>query len=181
MLRSQQREEPSAKLSLEPDFKTSTFKVEDWCDDANDWGRYKKLYQIFYMNFCHSGSQTLKIDPPSSTITMVTDTLDQLKLKEQEQSTPSYIGRHYPSFYINVQIANDNSEDDILMTRAKELTSQYYQGQDEGRIVSNNGEGYEKATAKHGDHFFLKFKKELSKCPHQLIRYVIKDHLLHYH
>ena len=66
------------------------------------------------------------------------------------------------------------------MARAKELMSQYYQGQNEGRIVSNKGEGYEKATAKHGDHFFLKFKK-LSKWPHQLIRYVIKDHVLYYY
>ena len=41
--------------------------------------------------FCHSGSQTSKIDAFSSAITMVTDTLDQLKLKEHEQSTSSYI------------------------------------------------------------------------------------------
>ena len=41
---------------------------------------------------------------------------------------------------------------------------------DEGIKVAGGSEKYEKTVAKHGDKFFLKFQKELSKCPQQIIR-----------
>lgn len=107
-----------------------------------------------------------------------------------------YRGPHYDSAYISV--VEDSSwylEEAIRLdpqrTQADELLKRYRsenplsqvthseahsakskKKSPSGGELSNTGckEGYEKASAKHGDDTFLKFQKEMSKCPQQILR-----------
>lgn len=55
-------------------------------------------------------------------------------------------------------------------------------GRDLKAVTKNNsGEAYEKSVAKHGDVAFMKFQKELDKCPRQLLRYFCEDSCTHTH
>jgi hypothetical protein len=40
----------------------------------------------------------------------------------------------------------------------------------DGKRSRGGGEKYEKPHAKHGDRMFLRFQKELSNCPQQIVR-----------
>ena len=109
-------------------------------------------------------------------------------------STPYQCGTHFDSFYINV-ISEPSSENRDQETRhVEKLLNEYKQENKQewetvvqkfhpsnGKNLSRNGgkngiatgggEKYEKVVAKHGDKTFQKFKKVLSRCPGQIMRY----------
>lgn len=98
-----------------------------------------------------------------------------------------YQGPCYPSAYISVvQEHSTNSQSSKVTELLKRYCSENpdcpvagghlnghgrkSRGARGGGKSPEGGEGYEKATARHGDRAFLKFQKELSRCPQQIIR-----------
>ena len=96
-----------------------------------------------------------------------------------ELSSPNTI--HFIPYYINVL------EESQLVSNAKELTRSEKKLLDEytaregskdieemmdaAKAGNWGGEKYEMSKAKHGDEIFHKFKKALSLCPNQCLRY----------
>jgi hypothetical protein len=88
---------------------------------------------------------------------------------------------HFVPYYINAL------EESHLVSRAKELTRSEkklldeYTAREGSRDIDGmmdvgkggdwGGEKYEMSVAKHGDKIFHKFKKALSFCPNQCLRY----------
>lgn len=98
-------------------------------------------------------------------------------------STPQYQGPCYPSAYISTTeeytAPSQTSHATQLLERYRlenpdsprvEGSVKTRRGGGRGKEESGGGERYEKALARHGDGGFLKFQKELSKCPEQIIR-----------
>jgi pre-rRNA-processing protein TSR4 len=136
-----------------------------------------------------------------SSIVDVTQNLDSLQLTgtwkkiESEHAMSPFTGPHFKSFYLNV-VSEPSLDEHRESQHAEELLKKYRQengwggqGSEEGFArkkeqsspnspVGRGGcqkgggvEKYEKAVAKHGDMTFQKFKKTLSLCPNQLLRY----------
>ena len=114
-----------------------------------------------------SHSVTLPIDH-------ITSSLRDLTLP----TAAAYHGPRYDSFYINVFEEQSLTHDSSDMDHAYELLQEYNRTSENGitgreqSTGSGGGEVYERATANHGDTTFLKFHKQLSKCPRQVIRLV---------
>ena len=105
--------------------------------------------------------------------------------KERAEAVVSYKGPFYKSGYISVleqkSLRTEMGEVDKLLEKYRLLnpdcpvmTGQLV-GEKSNQVTSTkeggyNREGYERASARHGDKVFLKFQKELSKCPQQILR-----------
>lgn len=103
----------------------------------------------------------------------MTDTLEQLQLNSCRSKEPTitqtYNSVAYPSYYITV-ISASECEVETSLDKEKELLRCYYlkEGKPKYATVVEGQEHYEKFTG--FDEKFFKFKKEMSKCPQQLIR-----------
>ncbi len=109
---------------------------------------------------------------------------------------PFYQGPYYPASYIAVVEEPDvSAEDNQLLKkyrsdhssfdndfapeegRRKKESDRHKRGRKENGLSKggaiSGGEMYEKSVAKHGDKMFHKFYKQLSKCPQQILRYII--------
>ena len=132
-----------------------------------------------------SALEGMAISQPCETITARTS--------DNKPCTPPYEGPCYPPAYISTVEENTCSPQTTEATRLLERYSaenpSYLSGVDveEGRRGKSKepargkrgksgggggGEQYEKPQVRHGDKHFLKFQKELLKCPQQIIRYV---------
>ena len=88
----------------------------------------------------------------------------------QSLKLDSYNGFSYPSFFINVF-----AESDLSHQTDSSAASYLYKDLGDFPIDSGtpaSGELYEHSIASHGDKTFMKFKKQIAKCPSQIIRYV---------
>ena len=117
-----------------------------------------------------------------------------------EAKTPAlYQGPYYPASYIAVvEEPETSAEDKELLKKYKsdhpsfDLTVNGLAPEEERRKKESNchksgrkekglsrgcatsgGEVYEKSVARHGDKMFQKFYKQLSKCPQQILRYML--------
>lgn len=123
--------------------------------------------------------------PTFTDITTVTESLDQLNISGASEHSQSSLGPlnsssypqynctvGYPSYYICVLPFTDLAPTTTI--REIELMEGYYQeNPSEGGAGGGGGGGwggevYERMM--NIDRKFLKFKEEMSKCPHQLIR-----------
>ena len=97
----------------------------------------------------------------------VTSNLTKMKLNP-------YSGPYYPSSFINVfaekdifykptSIQSDTAHSDLSNDNTD--NSQYKAG--------FTVEEYEQSIVSHGDKTFMKFKKQIDKCPNQIVRYRI--------
>jgi len=117
-----------------------------------------------------------------------------LKCDKQHIQLP-YTGPAYPAGYIRVtsstsenlptaqdavremlrRYSAENPECPVAV-RGKESGGGKKKGRGkQSRVIdesASSGERYEKSLARHGDAAFMKFQKELGKCPQQLLRYV---------
>ena len=118
-----------------------------------------------------------------------------------EATTGAYEGPRYSAAYIRT-VEEGESTTSSLDTEADKLLEQYQLENPDSLVGGLNvvgsggrrhnrgtkvkraegtkadtggGEKYEKAVARHGDRTFLKFHKELSKCPQQIIRQVYSE------
>lgn len=117
-------------------------------------------------------------------------------LPVETKAPPFYQGPYYPASYIAVvEEPEASAEDEELLKKYKSVHSSFDDklAPDEGRRkkesdrnkrvrkenglsrggATGGGEIYEKSVAKHGDKMFHKFYKQLSKCPQQILRYII--------
>ena len=112
-------------------------------------------------------------------------------LPVETKAPPFYQGPYYPASYIAVvEEPEASAEDDQLLKKYKsdhssfddELapeegrrkeSDRHKRGRKENGLSRGGGEIYEKSVAKHGDKIFQKFYKQLSKCPQQILRYMI--------
>ena len=135
---------------------------------------------------------------PSGTFLEETSAADSLAVKTK--APPLYQGPYYPASYIAVVEEADaiSAEDKELLKKykndlpsfdftvnglapeqekRKKASDRHKSGRKENGYsrdgASSGGEIYEKSVARHGDKTFQKFYKQLSKCPQQILRYVI--------
>ena len=117
-------------------------------------------------------------------------------LPVETKPLPFYQGPYYPASYIAVvEEPEASAEDEELLKKYKSDHSNFDDelAPEEGRKrkesdrhkrdrkenylsrggATSSGEMYEKSVAKHGDKMFQKFYKQLSKCPQQILRYMI--------
>ena len=152
--------------------KTTEVAVNEWCVGENDWGEENTNKEEFSGNL----------------ITTVTQELDKLKVSTPETAaaTLSFTGQAYfTPMYISV-VEEPSASEDTDTCRVEELLEKYKMengvgagGQRDGSKQSAQGkrgtgsgsEKYEKMVAKHGDRTFQKFKKKLSLCPEQILRF----------
>ena len=135
---------------------------------------------------------------PSSEFLDETSATDSLAA--ETKTLPLYQGPCYPASYIAVVEEPEaiSAEDKELLKKyksnlpsfdftveglplkqekRKKEPDRHRSGQRENGCTrdgaSSGGEIYEKSVARHGDRTFQKFYKQLSKCPQQILRYVI--------
>ena len=125
-------------------------------------------------------------------------------LPVESKTPPLYQGPYYPASYIAVveepeasaedkellkKYKSDHPDFDLTMNglapeqeRRKKEPEHHTSGRKEKGLsrggATSGGELYEKSVARHGDKMFQKFYKQLSKCPQQILRYVILPSLL---
>lgn len=103
-----------------------------------------------------------------------------------DKSQNQYEGPCYPSAYISV-VESSSSSMYPQTDKVMQLLEKYNLENPDCKTVSEHSgrskkqmkeasvplaEGYEKSLARHGDRMFLKFQKEMAKCPHQILRQV---------
>lgn len=101
---------------------------------------------------------------------------------------PQYQGPCYASGYISAVegcvVCSEETKVAWLLDKYHSENAPVRSGRSKGQggrgVKSGGGGGsetYEKAVAKHGDRDFVKFQKELSKCPQQIVRQVYNHKL----
>ncbi|KAL9962942.1 hypothetical protein ACROYT_G032100 [Oculina patagonica] len=154
---------------------SSRFEVDDWCDDAEDWGDPDEVSSGLEE---FTGKLNLSEDNPDMT---EPNKDQQLEISDQDKETSLSCVPHFEPVYISVIEATDVRRITPQMTEHEKTLLLEYQ-QREGINVTDfkdtdectngwTGEKYENTAVKHGDKAFHKFNKQLHACPQQCLRY----------
>ncbi|XP_049579360.1 programmed cell death protein 2-like [Syngnathus scovelli] len=171
-LRSQSLEvdERAAPGELQP-AKETPLSASDWCDSADDWGivvdekeKEKEKEKE------EEGIAKPVTEEETGPVDVMSDRLDVLHLAEPPPDVP--VLRPY---FISVVDEQDAwGQDDVEeRSHAEQLLRDYErrEGAVAGQPDDDGGEKYEKSGARHGDCFFSRFRKKISMCPGQILRY----------
>ncbi len=143
---------------------------------------------IFHFYFSKSFSDTednnetiiieQKLLPSSNSLSVKETPLLNTSSVSPNHITSSYDSSSYiyPSFFLNVfaesELFKSESTSKNDRSEYRSLGSSIVGSNTTGSIESMI-EDYEQSSAAHGDKLFMKFKKEVSKCPNQIIRYIM--------
>ncbi|XP_077592085.1 programmed cell death protein 2-like isoform X1 [Stigmatopora nigra] len=140
--------------------KEAPMSASDWCDSADDWGineEFEELVEIV-------PEKEKVVDVPEE----MSNQLDSLHIAEPQPDVPIL----HPFFISVVDERDVLVEDDVGLSHAEKLLKDYERR--EGVVAGldeSSGEKYEKTQAHHGDHSFSRFRKRISACPQQILRY----------
>lgn len=135
-----------------------------------------------------------KEETPEVIVAVEPGSRDVCEVRNNAEDVTLYHGPSYPCAYIRVvegwtgrsasKTVNDLMQKYLMENPECLVTAelQANSGREREKRKHNKGkkvevntaeDGYEKATARHGDKAFLKFQKELAKCPQQILRYLL--------
>ncbi|XP_051917273.1 programmed cell death protein 2-like [Hippocampus zosterae] len=144
--------------------KAAPLSVGDWCDSADDWGMDDDYEEEEKKDIHKPVPEDEKEDVMSSQ-------LDALHLAEPPPDVPVL-----RPFFISVVDEEDARGEDNEEERshAEQLLRDYERREGAVAVQPDDiggGEKYEKSRAHHGDHHFSRFRKRISMCPQQILRY----------
>nr|XP_061812298.1 programmed cell death protein 2-like [Nerophis lumbriciformis] len=145
--------------------KEAPLSASDWCDSADDWGIEEEAEEKRE----EKKKSTFKYVPED----MIRDRLDMLHIAEPQLGVPVL----RPFFISVVDECDVLADDEEGLSHAEKLLRDYERregavaGELESGQEDSGGEKYEKSRARHGDHSFSRFRKRISACPQQILRY----------
>ncbi|XP_078400804.1 programmed cell death protein 2-like [Cetorhinus maximus] len=178
VLRSQCRETPH-KLEAKAEKDLVSVTVKDWCGEADDWG-VDDSPGLSTEELLSLGAAEAPPSLSDREIGVQTTRLEGLSLLEKAEGkglvTRAPVAVFQP-FYISVMEEEDYTVE-TGFSHEQELLQEYQRREGinveqlafsscEDRVT----EAYEKGKVRHGDRTFVKFMKQISNCPEQILRY----------
>ncbi|XP_077425039.1 programmed cell death protein 2-like isoform X2 [Vanacampus margaritifer] len=152
----------AARASAEPEpTKDAPLSASDWCGSADDWGIEED-----------NDDDNVQPVPEEQKVPedVISGRLDVLHLADPPPDVPVL-----RPFFISVLDEQDawGEDEEEERSHAEQLLRDYErrEGAVAGQPDGGGGERYEKSRARHGDHTFARFRKRISTCPRQILRY----------
>ncbi|XP_072373890.1 programmed cell death protein 2-like isoform X2 [Scyliorhinus torazame] len=175
-----QCQQTAQKLETRTENALVSVTARDWCDEADDWGAEDCPGPGTEGSVSFGAAEPAPC-PSDREVRVQTSRLEALGLREKAQGmglvTQTPVAAFQP-FYINVMEEEEHSPA-TAFSHEQELLREYQRREgvnvEELSVSSCEDDGvterYEKSKARHGDRTFVKFMKQISSCPEQILRY----------